>query len=113
MKKYSVMLAIVVMLSVILAGCGTVTDAGVIFRTADPNLAILVPFAPPLPTVTPDVHPEATCVVKGNISSSGEKIYHIEGQANYNNVVINPDTGERCFDTEEEAVAAGWRKSQR
>ncbi len=48
------------------------------------------------------------CTVKGNISSSGEKIYHVETGAYYDRT--NP---EECFNTEEEAEAAGYRKSKR
>lgn len=51
--------------------------------------------------------------IKGNISSSGEKIYHIPGQRNYKDTVIDESKGERWFATEEEAVNAGWRKAKR
>jgi hypothetical protein len=54
------------------------------------------------------------CDIKGNISyKSGEKIYHIPGGDFYAATVINPKYGERWFCTEEEAVAAGWRRSLR
>jgi hypothetical protein len=52
--------------------------------------------------------PKGECVVKGNISSKGEKIYHIKGGAFYDRT--NP---EQCFQTEAEAQAAGFRKSSR
>ena|SRR5690554_2131039 len=45
--------------------------------------------------------------IKGNISSSG-RIYHIPGGAFYNRT--DP---EMCFNTEAEAQAAGFRRSQR
>lgn len=48
------------------------------------------------------------CVVKGNISSSGGKIYHVQGGAFYK--TVKP---EQCFKTETEAVTAGFRKSGR
>jgi hypothetical protein len=48
------------------------------------------------------------CVVKGNFSSSGKKIYHIKGGAFYN--TVKP---EQCFKTESEAKAAGFVKSSR
>ena len=51
-------------------------------------------------------------VIKGNISSSGEKIYHVPGQQYYDATVIDESKGERWFCTEAEAVAAGWRKSK-
>ncbi len=48
------------------------------------------------------------CTVKGNISSSGEKIYHVETGAYYDRTIP-----EECFNTEEEAEKAGYRKSMR
>lgn len=48
------------------------------------------------------------CTVKGNISSSGEKIYHVETGAYYDRTIP-----EECFNTEEEAETAGYRKSMR
>ncbi len=52
-------------------------------------------------------------VIKGNISSSGEKIYHVPGGEYYDKTVIDEAKGERWFCTEAEAVAAGWRRSKR
>jgi len=52
------------------------------------------------------------CVIKGNISSSGEKIYHVPSQRYYNQTVITTSKGERWFCNEEEAKKAGWRKSK-
>lgn len=52
-------------------------------------------------------------VIKGNISmSTGEKIYHVPGGEFYDKTVIDETKGERWFCTEEEAIAAGWRKSK-
>lgn len=48
------------------------------------------------------------CIVKGNISSSGEKIYHLKTGAYYDRTIP-----EECFSTEEAAKAAGYRKSKR
>ncbi len=56
--------------------------------------------------------PETDCVIKGNISSSGEKIYHLPGQRYYNKTVISESKGERWFCSEDEAKKAGWRKSK-
>ena len=53
------------------------------------------------------------CTIKGNISSSGERIYHIPGVQHYERTKINTSKGERWFCSETEAVAAGWRKSKR
>jgi hypothetical protein len=54
----------------------------------------------------------ALCVIKGNISSKGEHIYHLPGGLYYYATVIDTSKGERWFCTEAEAVAAGWRKSK-
>lgn len=51
------------------------------------------------------------CDIKGNISDSGEKIYHIPGQEYYLSTRIVSADGERWFCTETEARANGWRKS--
>jgi hypothetical protein len=122
------LLILSIFLGVLLAGCGHPVEGGIVFRTADPNLSLFMPVAQaPAPDVEPDVvpneevgeeapdpTPEPPCeIVKGNISRSGEKIYHVEGQANYNQVKIDEAAGEAFFCNEEEAVTAGWRKAQR
>lgn len=53
------------------------------------------------------------CRIKGNISASGERIFHVPGQQNYERTQINEAAGERLFCTEEEAIQAGWRKAKR
>ena len=52
------------------------------------------------------------CAIKGNISSSGERIYHLPGQLYYYATKISVGKGERWFCTEQEAVGAGWRKAK-
>ena len=52
------------------------------------------------------------CSIKGNISSSQEKIYHIPGQKYYDKTVIDESKGEKWFCTEDEASSSGWRKSK-
>ncbi len=61
---------------------------------------------------TRTTQPTTDCTVKGNISSSGEKIYHLPGQKFYDKTVIDETRGERWFCSEEEAVKNGWRKSK-
>jgi len=51
--------------------------------------------------------------IKGNISSSGDKIFHVPDGQYYDRVKIDEGAGEKFFCTEEEAIAAGWRKSTR
>jgi micrococcal nuclease len=63
-------------------------------------------------SVTTSQSPSNNCVIKGNISSSKEKIYHLPGCASYNQTVIDTSKGERWFCTEAEALAAGWRKAK-
>jgi endonuclease YncB( thermonuclease family) len=53
------------------------------------------------------------CLIKGNISQKGERIYHMPGGAFYDQTVISIVKGERWFCSEGEAQAAGWRRSRR
>ena len=53
------------------------------------------------------------CAIKGNISSSGERIFHVPGQQHYSSTVISEAEGERWFCSEAEAFAAGWRAAKR
>src|SRR3989338_3280538 len=52
-----------------------------------------------------------SCTIKGNISASGEKIYHLQGCGSYSKTTIDEKRGERWFCTEAEAQFAGWRKA--
>lgn len=72
--------------------------------------AATAPAAAPAPAPASD---DGECVIKGNISSSGERIYHVPGQQNYDDTVITLSKGERWFCTETDALAAGWRKAKR
>ena len=49
------------------------------------------------------------CPVKGNVNREGAKIYHARGWRDYGRVTINKDEGDRCFTTEQQAKAAGFR----
>lgn len=57
--------------------------------------------------------PDPDCVIKGNISRTGERIYHMPGQAFYDQTRINTSAGQRWFCSEAEARRAGWRKARR
>jgi hypothetical protein len=46
------------------------------------------------------------------VSNDGERIYHLPGGQFYERTVIDVGRGERWFCTEEEARAAGWRRSR-
>ena len=58
-------------------------------------------------------HDSGGCRIKGNISRSGERIYHVPGGYYYHRTRINTSKGERCFSSEAEARSAGWRRSRR
>lgn len=110
--------------SVLLAGC-----AEFHWITPEPGDVVVLPTVtptpepPPLPTIEPEVVPEEEvgestpvppeALIKGNISSSGEKIYHMPDGAYYDQVKIDESKGEMWFRSEEDAIAAGWRKSSR
>ena len=57
--------------------------------------------------------PSTDCNIKGNISRSGARIFHIPGQADYARTSINEDRGEQWFCTAESAREAGWRAAKR
>jgi len=52
------------------------------------------------------------CNIKGNIGTSGKRIYHVPGGRYYDRTRIDTSRGERWFCTEGEARAAGWRRSR-
>lgn len=51
--------------------------------------------------------PADSCTIKGNISASGEKIYHLLGCGSYAKTIIDLSRGERWFCSETEAQTAG------
>lgn len=59
------------------------------------------------------VAPDPSCSIKGNVNSSGERIYHVPGGQFYSRTDIKPEEGDRWFCTSAEAQAAGFRPSQR
>ena len=61
--------------------------------------------------VTPPTRTCAAIAIKGNINNAGDHIYHLPSQYFYRRVKIDEGKGERWFCTEEEALAAGWRRS--
>jgi endonuclease YncB( thermonuclease family) len=56
---------------------------------------------------------QSGCTIKGNVSSSGERIFHVPGQQHYSRTVISEGNGERWFCSEADAIAAGWRGAKR
>jgi len=65
----------------------------------------------PNPTAQMQEPTGSECDIKGNISTSGDKIYHLPGCGSYNKTQIDVNRGERWFCTENEAQEAGWRKA--
>lgn len=49
------------------------------------------------------------CLVKGNIASDGEKVYHLPGSPSYSSTQISEASGERWFCNAYDAEQAGWR----
>lgn len=52
------------------------------------------------------------CLIKGNISRKGARIFHVPGQKWYDETRIRPDQGERWFCSPDEARKAGWRMAR-
>eukprot|EP00887_Chlorella_sp_A99_P002445 scaffold10.g2445.t1 len=75
---------------------------------AAPKPAAVPPSAGPAPAPAP----QADCLIKGNITQKGERIYHTPGSRSYEATVIEMDKGERWFCSASEAEAAGWRAAR-
>lgn len=59
-----------------------------------------------------DTAPRRGCPIKGNITSKGEKVYHVPWSPWYDRTGIDEARGERWFCDEAEAAAAGWRPAR-
>lgn len=92
------------------SACGGLPDGAVPVAPVAPAPAAPAPSAPAEPA--PAEPAPSECVIKGNIASDGERIYHVPGQRYYDDTVVSPDKGERWFCTEQEAQDAGWRKAK-
>lgn len=80
---------------------------------AAPVAAVAQLASRPVAAQAPDpACPGGALPIKGNISSSGEKIYHVPGGRSYNLVKIEVSSGEKFFCDEAQAQAAGWRASK-
>lgn len=72
------------------------------------------------PIVTPSISSSPSspsvsasdCLIKANIGSTGDKIYHLPGCGSYDKTAIDESRGEKWFCSEDEAVSAGWRKAK-
>ena len=48
--------------------------------------------------------------IKGNVNDNGEKIQHAPGSRYYDRTKVNPERGDRWFDSPQAAGGAGFRK---
>ena len=56
--------------------------------------------------------PSPECTIKGDITRTGRRIYHVQNQKTYAKIRMDK-TSKRWFCTTEEAEAAGWRRASR
>lgn len=56
--------------------------------------------------------PSPECVVKGNMKKGGQCLYHVPGGQHYERLNMQPASNRRWFCSEQEALAAGCRKSK-
>jgi endonuclease YncB( thermonuclease family) len=63
-----------------------------------------------LPAAAP---PRPDCPIKGNVATSGARVYHLPGGRSYERTRIDPRRGEAWFCDEAEARAAGFRPARR
>ncbi|MEM1104855.1 MAG: thermonuclease family protein [Pseudomonadota bacterium] len=57
--------------------------------------------------------PSLDCVIKGNVSRGGARIFHVPGQQFYSRTSIDEARGERWFCSPEQARQSGWRAALR
>jgi endonuclease YncB( thermonuclease family) len=53
------------------------------------------------------------CVVKGTVTSEGQKIFYIPSDEEYRDIAIESERGERLFCSDDEAILAGWTRFPR
>jgi endonuclease YncB( thermonuclease family) len=66
----------------------------------------------PRSTTASDSSAPGGCLIKGNINSQGERIYHTPASPWYALATVNERRGQRWFCSETEARAAGWRPAR-
>jgi hypothetical protein len=84
----------------------------VLALTANRCIPIFPQLRSPIEDSSVTEDPSQACRIKGNINMSGERIYHLPGHPYYDETRIDLARGERWFCSEEQARAAGWRKSR-
>ncbi|MFA7285386.1 MAG: thermonuclease family protein [Candidatus Paceibacterota bacterium] len=63
------------------------------------------------PVTSTETNQNNSCIIKGNINSKKEYIYHVPGCGSYNATIIDESKGEKWFCSEEDALDSGWRKA--
>ncbi len=79
----------------------------------DQGCSLNPPALPKLPPFRIVPKKEGYGLIKGNISSSGKKIYHVPGGKYYAKTEISTWRGEKWFCSPADAKEAGWRRSRR
>ena len=69
-------------------------------RALPPSFRTAPPSGTPSTNAPTEGARSGQCDIKGNISQSGERIYHVPGGKFYNQTIINPAQGERLFCSE-------------
>lgn len=87
------------------------------WRHRSPNTPLLGALAAQadraaLGSIKPASPPVAECNIKGNVNRNGQRIYFLPGNSAYGKVKMDKGLGERWFCSEQEAIAAGWRKAR-
>ena len=97
------------------SGVIKIGDCSIEYVARDDGRDCLFDIDQPESTGSQDTHATQTLKfeIKGNINRKGEKIYHVPGTPSYSVTNIDTSKGERWFHSEEEAVAAGWRRALR
>jgi hypothetical protein len=119
MKKIYVVLALV--LFVWLAVACTVypvmpqadVDARHTAQAVTPEVLPTATLEPTAIVLATEEAPQVECLIKGNVTAAGEKIFHLPGGVYYDRVKIDFSQGDAWFCTEGEAVQQGFRKSSR
>lgn len=70
-----------------------------------------LPAQAPTPSMAAAPMPSARGRIKGNIGSGNRKTYHAPGCPEYERTQIDERKGERWFESEAEAQAAGWTRA--
>lgn len=69
------------------------------------------PPGPAQPETPASLADAGECRIKGNTNAAGERLYHTPASPWYERVRIDAARGQRWFCSEEEALAAGWRRA--